>query len=909
VLVLVLVLVLGPLVFAQGAGNVQVGKTRIGYVGEDDPGWIAVSVPLDSGSAEAKVRLVASAIANGAGLWTTEKTVTLPPKAHRVETLYLKITEQPNLLIHLDVLVNNFSIHSSQRAMQWRSSSYRGQRREPPVPLHALLVRDGPKEESLVSWLAPQQRGNTPMPVVLASEQIEPRELPDRPQGFDGIDVVLLSKTSARDLDEARRRSLLSWIRNGGRVILMPGSDPAWFRDDLVKELLPPDAEVVESKVRLETLTRFAGQAFGSDWDSPIYVLKSLRHGARIGGETVAGKRVPYFTAYKFGAGDVVFCALDLESKPLANWQRGREELGRFLHAALEPVPERRGVADDERLAPWFEQALIEGELPSPLLLIPVVLLYVVCVGPLNQRLVRRSSTPVVSIVTIPLIALVFTVVCFVAGYLVRGSSTSTDRLAVIEAHPGEELGREWAGLRIRSASSTSYRIVSDPLLVAQERSGRDQAEGGSGRSSAAQRTIQDDGRFAFPDLPLTQWERAFFHAYGPCPLGGPVTVLVTNKDVTIKNGSRFDLGQGVVFLPGTDGWRVPALAPGAQATVGATTFASIKPEPSEVLAWICEEENQKKIATRALEKFLEHLRTEMTYFACVKNAAPAFSVGGRVGPDRDLAVLIVQGDDNARDEEVYRYANSVKNDRSRQDYDDALAMLQAIRPTSRYHREAQSLAGYIRSAQLIDDAETAFEAGDVDEARRIASGVLARPDLDSQRVTEIRGRLESWVAAGHALEDAGKLIRTGNLARALQQLTDQRKFPPDLATGAISRDAAERGTAIGLVRSLPCDEAAQKAIEALESGPTEACICARHALRRQAEAPEAVALLKRKVAALAKTLLDQARKEPRTTLGRQRALDRLDLIEQCLDEGDSTAAATLALKVELEREIMEGRQ
>ncbi|HZU98044.1 MAG TPA: hypothetical protein VFF73_15175 [Planctomycetota bacterium] len=906
---LVLVLVLGAdRAFAQGAGNVQVGKTRIGYLDELDPGWVAVSVPLDSGSAEAKVRLVASAIANGTPVWTSEKTVTLPPKAHRVETLYLKITEQPNLLLHLDVFVNNFSIHSSQKAVNWRSNMYRGQRREPPVPLHALLVRDGPREESLLSWLAPQQRGNAPMPVMLASEQIEPRELPDRPQGFDGIDVVLLSKTSARDLDEARRRSLLSWIRNGGRVILMPGGDPAWFRDELVKELLPPDAEVVESKVHLATLNRFAGQAFGSDWESPIYILKSLRHGARIGGETVAGRRVPYFTAYKLGAGDVVFCALDLESKPLATWQRGREELGRFLHAALEPVPERHGTADDERLAPWFEQALIEGELPSPLLLIPVVLLYVVCVGPLNQRLVRRSSTPVLSVVTIPLIALVFTVVCFVAGYIVRGSSTSTDRLAVIEAHPGEELGREWAGLRIRSASSTSYTIGSDPLLVAQERS-RDQAAGGAARSGAAQKTIQDDGRFAFPDLPLTQWERAFFHAYGPCPLGGPVSVLVTNKDVTVKNGTRFDLGQGVVFLPGTDGWRVPPLAPGAQATVGATTFASIKPEQSEVVAWICEEENQKKIATRSLDKFLDHLRTEMTYFACVKNASPAFSVGGRVGPDRDLAVLIVQGDDNARDEEVYRYAYSVRNDRSRQDYEDALAMLQAIRPTSRYSREAQMLAGYIRSAQLIDDAETAFEAGDLDEARRIASSVLSRPDLDSQRVTEIRGRLESWVAAGHALEDAGKLIRTGNLARALQQLTDQRKFPPDLATGAISKDAAEKGTTISLVRSLPCDEAAQKAIDALESGPAEACICARHALRRQAEAPEAVALLKQKVAASAKTLLDAARKEPRTILGRQRALDRLDLIEQCLEEGDSTAQAALALKIELEREIMEGRQ
>src|SRR5205807_1699081 len=162
-----------------------------------------------------------------------------------------------------------------------------------------------------------------------------------------------------------------------------------WFRDEFVKSLLPSDAEVGEASARLENLYQGSGRPVEEAPSVRLYTVASTRHGVRVGGELAKGKRVPYFTVFSYGAGDVIFAA-----------------------------------------------------------------------------------------------------VCFFAGYVIRGTSTSLDRLAVIEAHPGDDLGREWAGIRIRSASSTSYAVAADPLLVATRRSWKD-------APGEATRVLQDEGRFA----------------------------------------------------------------------------------------------------------------------------------------------------------------------------------------------------------------------------------------------------------------------------------------------------------------------------------------------------------------------------------------------------------------------------
>jgi hypothetical protein len=145
-LALALVLACAGAASAQGAANVQVGKVRLGFLDELDAGWVAVSVPLDNTGSETRVRLVATASAN-ADLWTSEKTVTLAPRAHRVETLYVRAADNVNQL-KIQVLVGATQIHESHRGLTFRATSWRAARHEPPVPLHALLVRDGPREAS-----------------------------------------------------------------------------------------------------------------------------------------------------------------------------------------------------------------------------------------------------------------------------------------------------------------------------------------------------------------------------------------------------------------------------------------------------------------------------------------------------------------------------------------------------------------------------------------------------------------------------------------------------------------------------------------------------------------------------------------------------------------------------------------
>ena len=79
----------------------------------------------------------------------------------------------------------------------------------------------------------------------------------------------------------------------------------------------------------------------------------------------------------------------------------------------------------NERTRASLGQAAEESELPSPLLLIPVVAAYILCVGPLNRRFVQRLRAPVVLVATTPLVACAFAVLIFFAGYARRGSMCS----------------------------------------------------------------------------------------------------------------------------------------------------------------------------------------------------------------------------------------------------------------------------------------------------------------------------------------------------------------------------------------------------------------------------------------------------------------------------------------------------
>ena len=155
-LVLVLVLALGAgAARAQGAANVQVGKVRIGYLNEHDPGWLPVSFPLENLGGESTVQLVAKVQAGKETLWTSEKTVALPPKSRRVETVYVRLAERERFTVDAQVVVDGRAIQSSTEGLTFRSAQARTQRSQTSVPLHALLVREGPNEHALISWLEP----------------------------------------------------------------------------------------------------------------------------------------------------------------------------------------------------------------------------------------------------------------------------------------------------------------------------------------------------------------------------------------------------------------------------------------------------------------------------------------------------------------------------------------------------------------------------------------------------------------------------------------------------------------------------------------------------------------------------------------------------------------------------------
>jgi hypothetical protein len=895
--------------------QVKIGKPRLGYLSENDPGWFPVSVPLENtGDRPIAVKIVATLLDRNMGAdGSAERTVLLPEKSRRVESVYLHVSDSCSG-VRLAVLAENgHPLFETQRTL-----SFRPVQTDPPILFHALLVREGLYDPSRIDWIMGRTTAQTVVPLALTRDQVEARELPDRPLGYDGIDLVVLSETSVRDLDESRRAALLAWVRNGGRVLLLPGADPAWFRDELPRSLLPQDLTIEAAEVTaLPELERNLNDAgiLRAPGRTPfrVYVPHSTEGGMPIHIETTAaegGQRFGAFTAWKLGAGDVILSALDLEAPPFDHWAHARDELARQLFSVLAPVPAgTRRRAREQMLKPWFEQAAEESELPSPLLLIPVVAAYILCVGPLNQRLVRRLDNPVLSVVTIPLISTAFAGVVFGAGYVVRGSTMGLDRLTVIQARPGEDTGWQWSALRIRSASSATYRITSDARLVASQvvlgSETVDRDDPTNQRHGVGKLVIQDEGRFAFPDLPLNLWERAFFEGHGPCALGSGISIAVGAKEATITNGSTLQLGPGVLFIPpGDQGISVPPLAPGASARVD-IAVRTVRPERVEILGALLGDAEARRLATRSLDSFVDHTRTETTFVASVTNPPGSLELDNRSRPSRELAVLIVESENEEREGELYAYAENVSRGKLSINFDDALAALDRIRPISRQRARAESLASSIRAYADVKNATAAFARGDMTTARKLLRPHIRESHLGEAANRELTALLSLWEAGARDFERGIDACRKEKWSEAYLVWSS---VASKLDAGIYFADAAKiRAAWLERIERHDGDELRDDGERALKKGRFwEAEV----AFQRSATAlsppgrSELEAIVARESAAQGLLARAEAVVKSREAGGRYReAIELLSLLATYLPDGDKDKPGVLQLQERLARE------
>lgn len=291
-------------------------------------------------------------------------------------------------------------------------------------------------------------------------------DLPDRLEPLRGLSSIVWAGDSS-GLTEAQRRSIASWVAEGGQLVVVGGPD--WqARTDAFADLLPLESLHAIDGVVLDTLADWAG---GSEPPVANATVSSgtLRPDARQ--LVLDGAGITLLSMRDVGAGRVILLGADLASEPFRGWTDAPALWGRLLPSnALWEQYFGSGMPPREEMANSMSQAL--GNLPSlevppAELLLLVVVAYILLIGPINYLVLRRLDRRELAWVTAPVLVVLFSATSYGIGSAMKGSSIIINQVAIIRSSTAGSAANveTYAGIFSPDRATYDVRVDADALL------------------------------------------------------------------------------------------------------------------------------------------------------------------------------------------------------------------------------------------------------------------------------------------------------------------------------------------------------------------------------------------------------------------------------------------------------------
>jgi len=347
---------------------------------------------------------------------------------------------------------------------------------------------DGRPRRNL-GWAEPeiQEDPNFAEPVLRVAHVL-PAALPERWNGYDAADLVVVTGAAWVRMTGRQRRALRLWVEGGGRAILC-GEQAGDWRDPEARSLVPGtlrDATVSRGAWRLALGAWHQGSLRDeSTRGEAAPRAESREPGARsASGASLAaalieprGEARPFLRAGRAvlgctapaGFGAVLWLGTD----PFRSGTTpDRQVLWRNLiaRATAAPVrPSRLGSLSDSPTATSLAGTLPRLPAPSRGLLVGIALAYVLVFGPLNIRVLRTLSRGVTAWLFLPALSLVMTLVLLAIGRSWGQSRAMLNRVSVVEAMSGAATGREQGLNGLFSPANAVYTVeMGDPAVLLQ---------------------------------------------------------------------------------------------------------------------------------------------------------------------------------------------------------------------------------------------------------------------------------------------------------------------------------------------------------------------------------------------------------------------------------------------------------
>ncbi|MBX0327483.1 hypothetical protein K2Z83_07300 [Oscillochloris sp. ZM17-4] len=275
--------------------------------------------------------------------------------------------------------------------------------------------------------------------------------LPEDATLLEGLDVIVIHDVAPTTLTASQRGALERWVRLGGTLLVSGGPDAARTAGDL-GDLLPVQiGPGLRADVSTDSLERLAGS---SGLSSLVQGITANQITPLPGARAI--DRDGLIVAGAVGAGKVIFAAFDLAA--LRAW-RGEPD----LWGPILTIEDRMQMGYSFR---WRSENLVRDtlqlaslKLPSPAILLLLIIVYIVVIGPVNFLVLRRIRRVDLAWITTPLLVAVFLLAAYGASFILRGTRPQLSQLALVQSFEGVPGGQATAFVSIFSPQRRSYTL------------------------------------------------------------------------------------------------------------------------------------------------------------------------------------------------------------------------------------------------------------------------------------------------------------------------------------------------------------------------------------------------------------------------------------------------------------------
>lgn len=385
--------------------------------------------------------------------------------------------------------------------------------------------------------------------------RFQPALFPDNPLALEGLDLIYLNSESALELKVPQFNSLLTWVQQGGHLVvgveqITDITGNPWLRDFLPAEFLgneivkpgdelqkflrapetttPANRASARRRADLPASPELVGDPAFEGADLPIVTLR-LRDGKVIAS---SGGR-PLIVEAGRGRGKVTVLAFSAEREPFLSWKNKPWLWSRLANVrpslyAMENLSRYGGWSGDGIFGALIDSKQIR-KLPLAWLLL-LLLVYLVVIGPFDRLWLKKINRQMLTWITFPIYVVVFSALIYWIGYRLRAGEIEWNEIHIVDVMPNgpQALLRGRTYGSIYSPRNATYKISGDQLFSAFRGEFAGNMNGGQDTSKA---TVTQNANQFSADVFVRVWTSQMFVSDWLQPRPMPLSVSVTPKN------------------------------------------------------------------------------------------------------------------------------------------------------------------------------------------------------------------------------------------------------------------------------------------------------------------------------------------------------------------------------------------